>query len=186
MPAGLFALFAVMSMLALAISIVAIVVAGGADDQGHGVAAGSRQDVGVELGDLYVKPDRIEVPAGTRLMVEVTNKGDLVHDLNLKGKTGIDRLQPGDTQTADFGVIDADTQAWCTVPGHKQAGMLLDIVVTEPVPQTTTTTAPGGHVGLAEATGLAIDTDCRSHPSVVGGCPGSSRGARAPCRRRRG
>jgi hypothetical protein len=30
------------------------------------------------------------------------------------------------------------------VPGHKQAGMLLDIVVTEPVPDTTTTTAPAG------------------------------------------
>jgi len=41
-------------------------------------------------------------------------------------------------------VIDADTQAWCTIPGHKEAGMLLDIVVTEPGPQTTTTTVPAG------------------------------------------
>jgi uncharacterized cupredoxin-like copper-binding protein len=27
-------------------------------------------------------------------------------------------------------VIDADTQAWCTIPGHKEAGMVLTIAVT--------------------------------------------------------
>jgi uncharacterized cupredoxin-like copper-binding protein len=27
-------------------------------------------------------------------------------------------------------VIDADGQAWCTVPGHKEAGMVLTIAVT--------------------------------------------------------
>jgi nitrite reductase (NO-forming) len=145
-PAGLFALFATMSMLALAISIVAIVVAGGQDDGGPPAGGGGPvETLAIELGDLFVKPDRVEVPAGTHLMVEVTNKGDLVHTLNLQGGTGTDRLQPGDAQTVDFGVIDADMQAWCTVPGHKEAGMLLDIVVTEPVPQTTTTTtAPMG------------------------------------------
>jgi nitrite reductase (NO-forming) len=130
-PAGLFALFAVASVLALAISIVAIVVAGGADDQGPGAAAtGPVKTLAIELGDLYVKPDHVEVPAGTHLMVEVTNKGEQVHTLNLQGKTGTDRLQPGDSQTADFGVIDADTQAWCKIPGHKQAGMLLTITAT--------------------------------------------------------
>jgi nitrite reductase (NO-forming) len=130
-PAGLFALFAVMSMLALAVSIVAIVVAGGQDDGGATAeGAGPVKTLAIELGDLFVKPDRVEVPAGTDLIVEVTNKGDQVHTLNLQGETGTDRLQPGDSQTADFGVIDADTQAWCTIPGHKEAGMVLTIAVT--------------------------------------------------------
>jgi nitrite reductase (NO-forming) len=130
-PAGLFALFAVMSMLALAISVVAIVVAGGADDERPTPeGAGPVKTVPIELGDLFVKPDRVEVPAGMHLMVEVTNNGDLVHTLNLEGDTGTDRLQPGDTETADFGVIDADTEAWCTIPGHKEAGMVLTIAVT--------------------------------------------------------
>lgn len=135
-PAGLFALFAVMSMLALAISIVAIVVAGGQDDEGRVAGPGGPvQTVAVELGDLYVKPDRVDVPFGTHLIVEVTNRGDQEHDLNLNGETGTDRLPPGESQTADFGVIDADAQAWCTVPGHKDAGMVLTIAVT---------TAPAG------------------------------------------
>src|SRR4029450_875371 len=69
-PAGLFALFAVMSMLALAISIVAIVVAGGADDErSTPESAGPVKTVPIELGDLFVKPDRVEVPAGAHLMV---------------------------------------------------------------------------------------------------------------------
>jgi nitrite reductase (NO-forming) len=130
-PAGLFALFATMSMLALAISIVAIVVAGGADDERPTAEGpGPVKTLAIELGDLFVKPDRVEVPAGMDLIVEVTNQGDLVHTLNLQGETGTDRLQPGDSQTADFGVIDADTQAWCTIPGHKEAGMVLTIAVT--------------------------------------------------------
>jgi nitrite reductase (NO-forming) len=124
-----------MSMLALAISIVAIVVAGGADDErSTPESAGPVKTVPIELGDLFVKPDRVEVPAGTHLMVEVTNNGDLVHTLNLEGDTGTDRLQPGDSQTADFGVIDADTQAWCTIPGHKEAGMVLNIAVIPAAP----------------------------------------------------
>ena len=69
-PAGLFALFAVMSMLPLAISIVAIIVAGGGDDERPAAGGGPVHTLAVELGDLYVRPDRVEVPAGTQLIVE--------------------------------------------------------------------------------------------------------------------
>jgi nitrite reductase (NO-forming) len=130
-PAGLFVLFAVMSMLAFAISIVALVVAGSQDDERPATAEGGPvQTVAVELGDLYVNPDRVEVLAGMHLIVEVTNTGDQEHDLNLNGETGTDRLHSGESQTADFGVLDADEEAWCTVPGHKGAGMVLTIAVT--------------------------------------------------------
>jgi nitrite reductase (NO-forming) len=126
----LFALFGALSMLALALSIVAIVVAGGGDDERPTAGGGGpAKTVAVELGDLFVKPDRVEVPIGTHLIVEVTNNGDQEHDLNLNGETGTDRLQPGESQTADFGVIEAEAQAWCTVPGHKEAGMVLTIAV---------------------------------------------------------
>jgi nitrite reductase (NO-forming) len=140
---GLTAVLVVGAVLALVFGLVALVVAGEGDGSA-GRATGPVETVAVELGDLFVEPDRVEIPSGSHLQVEVTNGGDLVHDLTLEGETGTDRLASGETQTADFGVIDADTQAWCTVPGHKEAGMLLDIVVTEPVPETTTTTAPAG------------------------------------------
>ncbi|MGI8792117.1 MAG: copper-containing nitrite reductase, partial [Acidimicrobiales bacterium] len=37
---------------------------------------------------------------------------------------------PGETQAVSLGVITADALAWCTVPGHREAGMELDIVAT--------------------------------------------------------
>jgi len=51
-------------------------------------AAGSPKTVEVELGDLYVKPSSIEVAAGTRVIVKVTNKGKMPHDLKLEAKPG--------------------------------------------------------------------------------------------------
>ena len=133
---GLIAVLAVGAVLALAFGLAALVVAKDGD-RSAGPATGPVESVAVELGDLFVEPDRVEVPSGSQLQVEVTNGGDLMHDLTLEGEAGTDRLDTGETQTADFGVIDADTQAWCTVPGHKEAGMVLDIVVTEPAPETT-------------------------------------------------
>ena len=133
---GLIAVLAVGAVLALAFGLAALVVAKDGD-RSAGPATGPVETVAVELGDLFVEPDRVEVPSGSQLQVEVTNGGDLMHDLTLEGEAGTDRLDTGETQTADFGVIDADTQAWCTVPGHKEAGMVLDIVVTEPAPETT-------------------------------------------------
>lgn len=137
---GLIAVLVVGAVLALAFGFAALVVAKDGD-RPAGPAAGPEKTVAVELGDLFVEPDRVEVPSGSQLQVEVTNGGDLMHDLTLEGETGTDRLDTGETQTVDFGVIDADTQAWCTVPGHKDAGMVLDIIATEPAPETT---AAGG------------------------------------------
>lgn len=127
-------LAAVGAALALAVAVVAIIVAGGGSNDG-GAALGAAgvtetQTVEVELGEFYVEPASIEVPAGTELRVTITNAGELAHDLKLEGTTGSELVDPGETVTADLGVIEASGQAWCTVPGHKEAGMVLDITVT--------------------------------------------------------
>ena len=74
------------------------------------------------------------MPAGTHLRLEVTNEGTMAHDLKLGGTKGTDLLQPGASATADLGVVTASGQAWCTVPGHKEAGMVLNIAVTGKAP----------------------------------------------------
>src|SRR3546814_17617730 len=43
-------------------------------------------------------------------------------------------IDPGGSETVTLGVISEDSQAWCTVPSHKEAGMLLDIKVTGAAP----------------------------------------------------
>ncbi len=106
-----------------------------ASDRGGTAAAVVTNSAGaatveVVLGEMYVRPDRIEVTAGQELVLQVTNEGVMQHDLALDGTTGSRMLAPGESETVNLGVIQADAQAWCTVPGHKAAGMVMDIVVT--------------------------------------------------------
>jgi nitrite reductase (NO-forming) len=54
-------------------------------------------------------------------------------------------LDTGESETVTLGPLDADAQAWCTVPGHREAGMVLDIVVQG--------TSGGGTSGAILATG---------------------------------
>ena len=92
-------------------------------------AGGAKQRVAVFLTEFAVKPSSIEVEPGTALELDVTNSGTMAHDLKLKGLTGTKMLLPGRRETVSVGVIGEETLAWCTVPGHKQAGMVLRITV---------------------------------------------------------
>src|SRR5579875_2359627 len=92
------------------------------------VAGGPVTTARVELGDMFVRPSSLTVRRGTRLVLHVVNTGALSHDLQLEGgAVGTGMLGPGQSRTADFGVVGRTEQAWCTVPGHKAAGMVLTI-----------------------------------------------------------
>ena len=123
------------SVIALLVAIVGVGFGMRAIDEADGdetsvVASGEPVTIDVELGDLYVKPASVDVPAGSELIVNITNVGAIEHDLKLGGTTGSDMIKPGGVVTASLGVVSETTQAWCTVPGHKEAGMVLDINVT--------------------------------------------------------
>ncbi len=94
------------------------------------VAGSGRMVVEVEMGEMFVRPASIEVPAGTQLILAVHNAGTLEHDLKLNGVTGTDLLQPGARQEVALGVQESSGEAWCTVEGHRAAGMEMKIVVT--------------------------------------------------------
>lgn len=93
-------------------------------------AAAATTTVAVTAAGMEFTPSVVEVPAGNRLVLEVTNADTTgqVHDLVLA--TGLDtgRLVPGQTVSLDAGIITSDVEAWCSVAGHRQMGMTLDIV----------------------------------------------------------
>ncbi len=81
--------------------------------------------------DMSYTPNRIEVPAGNRLVVTLENHDPLNgHDLVI-GEHETGRVQPGETAVLDAGVITESIQGYCSVAGHKQMGMTIDIVVVE-------------------------------------------------------
>jgi len=88
--------------------------------------------VTVRAGHMRFTPATIEVPAGNRLVVEVTNTdehGD-VHDLTLDTGAHTGRLAAGASATLDAGVVGRDLEGWCSVLGHRQMGMVLHVDVT--------------------------------------------------------
>ena len=82
-----------------------------------------------ELGDLFVKPAAVEVPAGTSLTVRVVNKGAVPHDLKWNGTTGTELLKPGTSATADELIAPVAARK-----GSYQAPKSVDFV--DAIPQT--------------------------------------------------
>lgn len=114
----------------VAVDPVAAGLGGLGVDAAVGVAAtGATTTVRVEAQDMRFLPDLVEVPAGDRLVLEVVNTDTDRHDLVVATGARTGRLDPGDTATLDLGVVGTDLQAWCSVAGHRQMGMELDIVV---------------------------------------------------------
>src|SRR5690606_25346010 len=97
---------ALCALLFAAVAVVAPLGDGAASDRAGAtdVVAAGAETVEVELGDLWVKPARIEVPAGTDLTLVVTNTGAMPHDLKLGGEVGTPMLAPGETAEAELGV----------------------------------------------------------------------------------
>jgi nitrite reductase (NO-forming) len=83
----------------------------------------------VTLADLSVAPRSLTIPSGQPITLHVKNTGAISHDLRLDGKTGTKMLGPGESQTIVVGPFTTSAHLWCTVPGHKAAGMTLDLLI---------------------------------------------------------
>ena len=132
----LWTLVGAVSFLALGLAIAAFFYPTGSAS-GRGVAslkAGGPKRVSVRLTEFAVKPSTIDVAPGTTLTLVVTNSGAMAHDLKINGTSGTKMLQPGQNEVVEVGVIDADATAWCTVAGHRAAGMSMRIHVTGQTP----------------------------------------------------
>lgn len=89
------------------------------------------QTVEVSAQDMRFTPSQIEVEAGTRLVINLTNTdASQVHDLVLANGADSGRLAPGESAEVDAGVISSDMEGWCSIVGHRQMGMVLHIAVT--------------------------------------------------------
>lgn len=95
------------------------------------VPTGHTTTVRVEAADMRFVPSRIEVPAGDRLVVEVVNTDADVHDLVLETGADSGRVSPGGSARVDVGVVGRDLDGWCSLVGHRQMGMTLEIDVVE-------------------------------------------------------
>lgn len=91
-------------------------------------ASGRTTEVTVTIEGMAFAPSVIEVPAGDALVVTVVNKGDQRHDLVFPNGAETGTIAPGDQASLDVGIVGADLDGWCSLPGHRQMGMTLQVI----------------------------------------------------------
>lgn len=152
------------------VTVLAVLVANSGGDTSSqasgagtaGAGAGTTRTVAVTLADMRIRPARIEVAAGTTLRLKVTNTDTQRHDLKVEDGPATPMLAKGDTRVLDLGQVTKSREAWCTLPGHKAAGMTMDIVVTGDTSTSGDTTHASGHDGHSTTTttgGLDLSAD---------------------------
>lgn len=106
---------------------------------------GKTVEVTVTAHDMRFEPNRIEAAAGDRVVLHLVNADPTTtHDLAIAGVKS-KRLAPGESETLDLGVVGGSVQGWCTVVGHRQMGMVLDLVVAGGAAPSPTAPAASGH-----------------------------------------
>ena len=118
--------------LALALGVAADPAAAGlATERARGaVTTRETTHLRVEARDRSFSPSSVTVPAGNRLVIDLVNVDDgSPHDLTFGGDVSTGRIMPGGSATLDVGVVRASGRGWCTIVGHRQMGMVLDVVV---------------------------------------------------------
>jgi nitrite reductase (NO-forming) len=150
------------ALMVLAALAVAVFVGRSGTSSSVALSGGGTRTVSVELADMRITPSLISVPRGTRLVLEVRNSDQMSHDLYIDGGPGTPLLRPGQSARLDLGVVRRTVQGWCTVPGHKAAGMVMTIRVTG------SAAAPSSGMGMAmrggRANSPAIDFTAKPGP----------------------
>ncbi|WP_149182810.1 multicopper oxidase domain-containing protein [Streptomyces sp. TRM49041] len=148
------------------LTVLAVLMAnsgGDTDDQAvasatGGGAATATRTVDITLADMRISPARIEVAAGTALRLKITNDDAQRHDLKVEDGPATPMLAKGDTRVLEVGPVTENREAWCTLPGHRAAGMTMDIVVKG----RDTAKDSGeheGHASAADNAGLDLSAD---------------------------
>jgi nitrite reductase (NO-forming) len=148
------------------LTVLAVLVANSGGDTDNEASAagtagrgnGTTRTVAVTLADMRIRPARIEVTAGTDLKLKVTNTNAQRHDLKVEDGPATPMLAKGSTRVLDLGPVNGSRQAWCTLPGHRAAGMTMDIVVRN-TPATSVGTHEGHTSAAAGDNGLDLSAD---------------------------
>jgi manganese oxidase len=142
----------------------------------QGAAAGPAT-YAVSLTEFAISPPMIHAPVGEALAFDVTNDGTAPHTFAVDTGAGVEatpEIQPGASATLDVAPLDAGTyDTFCTISGHRQAGMAGTLMVVAGAATTGTTGA-----AAAGATGSSVSTDemLAGHEAGVAAFPAETEG----------
>ena len=104
----------------------------GSDQQGRSAPAPSpgATTIQVVARDFSFSPPELDIPAGRTVNVTLVNEGDLFHDITI---TALGFGLSASSDTSASGALTPPTpgryEFFCSVPGHREAGMAGTLVV---------------------------------------------------------
>lgn len=129
---------------------------------------GEVTEVTVTVQGMSFVPGVIEVPAGNTLIINLENTGDQRHDLLMDNGARIAPIAPGTSASVEVGIVNDDMDGWCTLPGHRQMGMTLQVVAVgaDQGAQSSSTQNTTGHMGGMGHMGGTSATDTTGGANV--------------------
>jgi uncharacterized cupredoxin-like copper-binding protein len=89
-------------------------------------------EVTVTAVDVDYQPESLELTAGEPVNITITNEGAAEHDFTLEEAGVHVNLAPGQSLTTSVSVPEAGKyEALCTIAGHADAGMKIEVTVVE-------------------------------------------------------
>lgn len=93
-------------------------------------AGEATETITVEMHDIYFVPTEITIPADTPVKFEFHNLGAALHDFTIDALGIHVSLNPGESAELTVDVPAGTYEYYCSVPGHKAAGMVGTLTVT--------------------------------------------------------
>jgi uncharacterized cupredoxin-like copper-binding protein len=111
-------------LAAVALALVPALVAacGGDDDELPAVDAETSPRLEVSAIEMAYDPDEVAVAAGT-VEIVMHNDGTILHDLRIADQPFIVEAAAGQTGTAQVALEEGSYEFYCSLPGHREAGM---------------------------------------------------------------
>ncbi|MEV0590745.1 multicopper oxidase domain-containing protein [Nonomuraea cavernae] len=144
----------VIGCLLTALAVVGA-MSGGSGPARTRVAPGAEQTVEVTLRGMRVQPGVIEAEPGTVLTLKVVNADAQRHDLRLSTGERTPELAPGESAVLKLAPLAGAVDGWCTLAGHRAAGMTMRIVpTTAAAARPVQSSPPGGDHGHTQGARL--------------------------------
>jgi uncharacterized cupredoxin-like copper-binding protein len=93
--------------------------------------AGAATTVDLAMQDIHFDKDALTIPANTDVTLNLVNQGASQHDFTIDGhpEASSELYDPGQTGTLTLNLPAGTYQYYCSVPGHKEAGMVGTLTV---------------------------------------------------------
>lgn len=120
-------------IIAMAMTMTFAAVGLVAGCSGGSGSQGAASSIDITTTEFKFTPDQISAKAGN-VTFRVTNGGQAEHNFVVEDTSGkkikaIEVILPGKTETLSLDLASGDYNLACTLPGHKEGGMLIPLKV---------------------------------------------------------